>query len=93
MDVRQAVAEDIAEPDEDRQVDAAQLQVIDELLEIDCLLGILRRVDEHVAGLADGEVALAPAVDLESSFASATVQGSPMRHGLGRRVVCVLTRT
>ena len=59
-----AMAEDIAEPDEDRQVDAAQLQVIDELLEIDRLLGILRRVDEHVAGAADGEVALAPARDL-----------------------------
>ena len=50
VDVRHAVAEDIAEPDEDRQVDAAELQVIDELLEIDRLLRVLRRVDEHVAG-------------------------------------------
>ena len=37
VDVAEPVPEDVAEPDEHRQPDAAQLQVIDELLEVDGL--------------------------------------------------------
>ena len=64
VDVGEPLPEDVAEADEDRQADAAQLQVIDQLLQVDPALGILRRVDADVAVRADGEVALAPALDL-----------------------------
>ena len=64
VDVPQPVLEDVAEADQDRQVDAAQLQVIDQLLEVDRAAWILGRMDLHVAVLADREVALAPAGDL-----------------------------
>ena len=57
------VAEDVPEADEDGQMDPAQQQMIDELLQIDGSGRVLGRVDEDVAGGRDGEVALAPAVD------------------------------
>ena len=64
VDVADAVAEDVAEPDEHRQPDAAQQQVIGQLLQIDRPRRILRRMHEHVPGRRDREVALAPAVHL-----------------------------
>ena len=64
VDLADPVAEDVGEADQDRQLDAAELQVVDQLLQVDGAGRILRRVDEHVARRGDGEVALAPAVDL-----------------------------
>ena len=54
VDVAEPVAEDVAEADEDRQLDAAQLQVIDQLLQVDRPGRVLGRVDEDV-----------PAVEIE----------------------------
>ena len=63
VDVADAVPEDVAEPDEHGQLDAAQHQMIGELLEVDRLGGVLGRMDQHVTRGRDGEVALPPAVD------------------------------
>ena len=78
VDVADAVAEDVAKPDEHRQLDAAQQQVIGELLQIDGARRILRRVHEHVAGRGDREVALTPAVHLVEIGGVATVKASPV---------------
>ena len=64
VNVGEPLPEDVAEPDEDRQPDAPELQVIDELLQVDRTLGILGRVHADVAVRADGEVAFPPAIDL-----------------------------
>ena len=61
MDVAEAVLEDVGEADEDGQADAAELQAIDELLQVDRARRVLGRVHLHVAGAVDGEVAVAPA--------------------------------
>ena len=63
VDVLQPVLEDVAEADERRQVDAAALQVVDQLLEVDGPVRVLRGMHLDVAVLADREVALAPALD------------------------------
>src|ERR1700691_2913767 len=55
--------QDAAEPNQRRQADAAQLQVIDQLLEIDRPVGVFRRVNLDLSVVADREVALAPAGD------------------------------
>ena len=64
VDVADAVAEDVAEPDEHRQLDAAQQQVVGELLQVDGARRVLGRVDEHMPGRGDREVALTPPLDL-----------------------------
>ena len=64
VDVLQAVPQDVAEPHERRQADAAQLQVIDELLQIDRPIGLFRRMDLDVSVLADRKIPLSPAGDL-----------------------------
>ena len=63
-DVAEPLLEDVAEPDQDRQADAAQLQVVDQLLQVDGLAGVLGGVHPDVAVRRDGEVVLAPAFDL-----------------------------
>ena len=73
-----AMAEDVGEAEQDRQLDAAELQLIDELLEVDGLCGILRRVDANVAIRADREVALAPSIDLVEFGRIGDRPGSPM---------------
>ena len=60
----QPVLQDVGEADQDRQVDAAQHQRIDQFLEVDGAGGVLFRVDADVAVLAHREVALAPARDV-----------------------------
>ena len=60
----QAVLQNFAEADQDRQRDAAELQLVDQFLEVDGAAGILVGVDQHVAVLADREVALAPTGDV-----------------------------
>ena len=63
VDFADAVAENVGEAEEDRQLDAARLQVVDELLEVDGVLGPLVGMDDDVAVVVDGEVALAPVAD------------------------------
>ena len=63
VDVADAVAEDVAEPDQHGQADPAEQQMVGELLEVDRLLGILRGVDQHVPGRRDREVAFPPPID------------------------------
>ena len=62
-DLADAVAEDVGEAQQDRQLDAAVLELIDQLLEVDGLVGVLVRVDGDVALVVDAEVALAPVAD------------------------------
>ena len=63
MDLADAMAEDVGEAEQDRQLDAAGLELVDEFLEVDRLLGRLVGMDGDVAGLVDAEVALAPVAD------------------------------
>ena len=51
VDLADAMAQDVGEAEQDRQLDAAVLQLIDEFLQVDGLLGMLVRVDGDVAGL------------------------------------------
>ena len=60
---REPLPQDVAEADQDRQADAAQLQVIDELLQIDRRSGSFVACTRTWPFGADGEVALAPAFD------------------------------
>ena len=62
-DVGEPVFQNFGEPDEDRQPDTAQLQRIDQLLQVDGAFRILVAVDEQVPVGRDREVPLAPAVD------------------------------
>ena len=50
VDLADAMAKDIGEAEEDRQLDAALLQLIDEFFQVDGLFGALVGVDGHVAG-------------------------------------------
>ena len=61
VNVAEAVLQDVGEADEHRQADAAELQAIDQLLEVDGLGRVLGRVHLHVTGGVDREVAVAPA--------------------------------
>src|SRR5262249_53783745 len=63
VDLADAVAEDVGEAEQDRQLDAAGLEVVEELLEVDGVVGPLVGVDDDVAVLVDREVALAPVAD------------------------------
>src|SRR5439155_1040832 len=60
VDLADAVTEDVGEAEENGKLDAARLQLIDEFFEVDGLVGPLVRMHRDVAGLADGEVSLAP---------------------------------
>ncbi len=64
VDVLQAMLQDVAKAHQRRQVDAAQLQMVDQLLQVDRSGRILGGVNLDVSVFADGEVALAPALDL-----------------------------
>jgi len=64
VNIREPLTKDVAEADQNRQPDATQLQVIDQLLEIDCPLRIFRGVHAYVPIGPDRKVALAPAIDL-----------------------------
>ncbi len=60
VDVGQPVLEDVAEANEERDRDAACLQVVDELLEVDGARRIFRGVNLDVPAGVDREVAFAP---------------------------------
>src|SRR5207253_5165350 len=59
-DFADAMAKNIGEADQDRQLDAAFLELIDEVFEVNGLVGILVRMDGAVALIVDAEVAFAP---------------------------------
>ncbi len=60
----EAVFQNFAEANQDRQGDAAELQVIHELFEIDAARGIFVRVHPHVPVLADRKITFAPTGDI-----------------------------
>ena len=64
VNVLQPVLQDVAEPNQRRKADAAKLEVIDQLLQIDRPVGFLRRMDFDVSVVANGEVSLPPAGNL-----------------------------
>ena len=64
VDLADAMAEDVGEAKQDRQLDAALLQLIDQLLQVDGLLGAFVGVDGDVAPFVDAEIALAPVPNL-----------------------------
>ena len=91
--VGQAVAKDVAEANQDWQPDAAQLQVIDQLLKVDRALRFLGDVRQHVAVGADREIA--PWLQRSTSYssdASVIVQGSPCRLVVVGRLVVLTFR-
>ena len=63
VDLADAVAQDVGEAQQQRQLDAAGLQLIDDFLEVDGLVGALVRVDGDVAEFVDAEIPLAPKAD------------------------------
>jgi hypothetical protein len=64
VDVGNAMLQDVAKPDEHREPDPPEHQVIGKLLEVDGAGRILGRMDEDVAGRRNRKVPLAPAVQL-----------------------------
>ena len=64
MHLAQAMLQNFAEADQDGQRDAAQLQVVDQLFEIDAARGVLIGTHPDVAVGFDGEVAFAPTGDI-----------------------------
>ncbi len=64
VDVLQAMPQDVPKPHERRQADAPELQVIDQLLQVDRALRLLRRVNLDVTVLAYRKVPLPPAGNL-----------------------------
>ena len=56
--------QDVSKPYQRRQVDAPQLQMIDQLLQVDRAVNLFRRVDLDVSVLANRKVALPPAGNL-----------------------------
>src|SRR4029079_11182203 len=56
--------QDVAEPDQDRKRDTAELEVVGELLEVDGPRRVLGGMDQDVPLLGDGEVAFAPPFEL-----------------------------
>ena len=61
MNLTQAMFEDVGEAHEDRQADTAQLQTVDQFLEVDRTRRVLGRVDLDVTGVVDGKVTVTPA--------------------------------
>ena len=64
MQFAQTVLQDLGESQEDREIDAADLQPVDELLEVDGLRRVLVGMDHEVSLGPDGEIAVPPAGDL-----------------------------
>ena len=83
MNFAEPVPQDVGEPDEHRKADAAELQPIDQLLEVDGLRRILGRMDLHVTRGVHREVAVPPARHLVEL---AGVVDAPRSGGRGARV-------
>src|SRR5262249_34077249 len=59
-----AGAQDVGEAQEDRQLDAAAGELVDELLHVDRAVAVAARRDDQAALVVDREVAAAPARDV-----------------------------
>ena len=64
VQLAQPVLQDVGEANQDRQVDAAEDERIDQLLQVDRASGILFRVDADMSVLPHREVSLAPTSDI-----------------------------
>ena len=64
VDLAEPVLEDVGEAQQDGRAQAAQLQAIDQALEVDAARRLLGRMHLQVALLVDREVALPPALDV-----------------------------
>src|SRR5262249_45365910 len=64
MQLAQTVLQNLSEPNENRQIDAAQDKTIYQRLQIRTAVGILVRMNPHLAVFSDGEIALAPGRDV-----------------------------
>ncbi len=64
MNLAESVFEDVGEAEQDGGAEAAELQAIDQALEVDPPRRVLGRMDLQVPVLVDREVALPPAVDV-----------------------------
>jgi hypothetical protein len=60
VNILEAVLQDVAEAEERGQADAAKLQIVHELLQIDRPVRVLGRVNPDVAAVGDREVSLSP---------------------------------
>src|SRR5262249_7065271 len=63
VDLANAVPQDVREAKEDGQLDAARLELLDQVEQVNRLVGTLGRVYVDVAGLVDGKVTFAPMFD------------------------------
>ena len=63
VDLADAMAEDVREAKQDRQLDAALLELIDQFLEVDRLAGVFVGMNRHVPLGIDPEIVLAPVAD------------------------------
>src|SRR5262249_49081610 len=61
-----AVAGDVGEAQQNGQLNATGLELVDQLLEVNGLFGTLAGLDGDVPGLVDGEVSLSPVADAVS---------------------------
>jgi exosortase len=84
MHLAQAVLQDFAETDQDRQRDAPELEIVHQFLEVDGAADILLRVDLQVTVLADGEVPLAPTRHVVEFCG---LRGSPTVGGLANSAI------
>ena len=64
VDLAEPVLQDVGEADQDRHGQPAELEAIDQALQVDAAGRVLRRMDLQVAVFVDGEVALTPARDV-----------------------------
>src|SRR4030095_536931 len=62
-DVAEPVLQNVAEPDQNRETETAKLQMFDKLLQVDGLVGFLRRMDADVSVRSDGKIVFPPPVD------------------------------
>src|SRR5262249_42333263 len=63
VDLADAMPQNVGEAKEDRQLDAARLELFDQVEQVNRLIGTLGRVYGDVAGLVDGKVTFAPVSD------------------------------
>src|SRR5208283_426688 len=86
MHLPQPVLENFPKPDQDGQGDAAQLEIVDQLLQVEAAVEVLVGVNPDVAVRANREIALAPAgniVELPGFSGGPTVSRFPDRCGIG----------
>ena len=63
VDLADAMAQNIGEPNQDGQLNAAGLELVYQPLQVDGLLRVLVGMDRDVAELVDAKIALAPVLD------------------------------